>query len=156
MDDVIYQASDLASNKRVDFIRDARAGRARLRDKDGTSLVMLPETRLAALEEHAYWSRALQRINSLYRADGRPTVEELGDLAWMRTLDSEDVAAFLDELQDALIAGLADESTAAIEDTVHAWRVTARQLTDPLRRSVLTEPTQLSDFVEIDADTHQA
>lgn len=156
MDNVIYQASDLASSKRVEFIRDARAGRARLPDKDGTSLVMLPEARLAALEEHAYWSRAHQRVGSLYRAGWRPSIEELGDLAWMRTLDPEDVAVFLDELQDALVTGLADESTAAIDETVNAWRVTARQLTDPLRRCVLTEPTQLSDFSEIAPDTRQA
>lgn len=156
MENVIYQASDLAGNKRVDFIKDARAGRARLRDKDGTSLVMLPEAHLAALEEHAHWSRAHQRISFLYRSGSRPSVEELGDLAWMRTLDEEDVSCFLDELHDALIAGLADESSDAIDETVNAWRLTARQLADPLRRSVLTEHTQLTDYLEVDPDTRLA
>ena len=150
MDDTIYQASDLAGNKRVDFLRDAKNGRARLRDKDGTSLVMLPEARLAVLEGHAYWSRAHDRLGGLLRGGKRPSIHELGDLAWLRSLDVDDLHLFVDELHEALIAGLADEDATAIDETVAAWRITARQLSDPLRRSVLLGVASVDEFDEVE------
>ena len=68
MEDDIYQASDGASNKI--WCRQRMHGPVALglRDKDGTEFVTLPwKPRLAALEEHAYWSQAHQRLSWLLR-----------------------------------------------------------------------------------------
>ncbi|TCO64247.1 DUF6247 family protein [Actinocrispum wychmicini] len=136
MSDEIFQTSDLAT-RRTDVVKAARAGVARVRDKDGTSLVMLPEGELDALQELADWSAAHLRLEALLRRETRPTVAELGDLAWLRVFDDDDLAEFMAELQDVLIAAHADKSAAALHTCIHAWRVTARQLEDPLRREVL-------------------
>ncbi len=136
MENVIFQASDLAHN-RTQFLDAARSGRARVRDKDGTGLVMLPESELEVLEGFAAWSQKLNQLNALVEA-GRPlTPALLGDLAWLRVFDAEDLRDFMDELHQALIADLADQTLNTVKAVVGDWRVTARQLEDPLRRSVL-------------------
>ncbi len=133
MENVIFQASDLAHN-RTQFLDAARSGRARVRDKDGTGLVMLPESELEVLEGFAAWSQKLNQLNALVEA-GRPlTPALLGDLAWLRVFDAEDLRDFMDELHQALIADLADQTLNTVKAVVGDWRVTARQLVDPLRR----------------------
>ena len=153
MSDVIYQSSDLAS-KRTQFLRDAKAGRARLRDKDGTGLVMLPEAELWALEKFAMWSRFSDHLGRFIDRYDAPTVDDLGENAWLRTLDLDDLREFRDELMQALVASLADKDTQVLDDMLHDWRVTARQLQDPLRRSVLLAKHDAADFedagVELD------
>ncbi len=134
--DEIFQASDLA-NKRLLVLEAARAGGARFRDKDGTGLVMLPEGDLDVLKELARWSSAHLRLESLLRRSDRPTIAELGELAWLRVFDRDDLDEFLAELHDVLIAAHADNSVNALKECIHAWRVTASQLEDPLRRDVL-------------------
>lgn len=150
MSDIVYQASDLTGTKRVDFINEARHGRARLRATDGTSLVMLPESKLDLLEALARWGEAHVRLSTLLRrSTGTLTTAALGELAWLRSFDREDIEEFLDELRDALIAAKADEDTEVLDECLHAWRVTARQLADPLRRSVLLGSRRSDDYVEV-------
>ena len=149
--DTIFQVSDLAGNKRVEFIDAAREGVARLRDRDGTSLVMLPESALRLLEQLSTWWEAYTRLDSLLRrTSGVPTARELGDLAWLRTFDRDDVEEFLVELNDALVAASADRSSEVLDRCIRDWRITARQLEDPLRRSVLLGTHSAEDLVEVD------
>lgn len=148
MNNVIFQSSDLAT-QRVEFLNAARAGRALLRDKDGTSLVMLPEQRLEVLEQYAQWSQVHLRLTSLISSGKRLSVSELGDLAWLRVFDIDDITEFAGELHNALIAGLSDSDVAPIAETINAWRVTARQLEDPLRRSVLLGRHDAGDLEEV-------
>src|SRR5271154_2903333 len=82
MADVIFQPTDLA-NKRLEFLDAARNGQARLRDKDGTSLVMLPASRLRLLETPATWWQASMRLETLLRRSDLPKARELGELAWL-------------------------------------------------------------------------
>lgn len=146
MNDTIFQASDLVA-KRVEFLEAARDGRARLRDKDGSSYVMLPEGQLTLLEELAQWSQSLFRLESLLHK-GRPKVTELGDLAWLRCFDEADLHEFVDDLHVALVAANADGDKRVLEHCLHEWRTTARQLEDPLRRSVLLGSHNPDDFEE--------
>lgn len=147
--DEIFQTSDLA-NKRTQVVNAARAGVARVRDKDGTGLVMLPEGELDTLRALACWSAAHLRLEALLRRASKPTVAELGELAWLRVFDDEDLAEFMTELQDVLIAAHADNSAEALHACIHAWRVTARQLEDPLRREVLLRGRlEAADMVEV-------
>jgi hypothetical protein len=147
MSDIIFLPTDLAS-KRVEFLDAARNGQARLRDKDGTSLVMLPERRLRLLETLAKWWEAYMKLDGFLRRSELPRAAELGELAWLRAFDREDLEEFMSELHDALIAANADEDTVALDDCIHGWRTTARQLEDPLRRSVLFGPHNPEDYVE--------
>lgn len=149
MTDIIFQSSDLA-NRRTEVLAAARQGQARLRDKDGASYVMLPEGRLQLLEELSVWSQALMKLVSLLRRDTLPKVSDLGDLAWLRTFDLQDLREFADELQESLVAAHADRDLSVLHECVHSWRITARQLEDPLRRSVLHGSHQPGDFVEVD------
>jgi hypothetical protein len=136
-EDTIFQTSDLAGKKRIEFVEAARAGSARLRDKDGTSLVMLPEARVEALRRVTTWSGHLLRLQELLVRDSSPSVSDLGELAWLRVFDRDDLQEFADELHQVLIASISDEDTGPLEEAINAWRVTAQALDDPLRRSVL-------------------
>lgn len=149
--DVIYQATDLSGSKRREFLDAARAGRAHLRDTDGTDIVALRARDLDVLEQIAYWSAQHGRIARVVRDGHEPTVEQLGDLAWLRVFDHADMVAFLDELYDCLIAASADRDLAVLQQAVDAWRVTARQLDDPLRRSALLDRFASSNFLDASA-----
>ncbi|RBQ21875.1 hypothetical protein DP939_04160 [Spongiactinospora rosea] len=148
MSDIIFLPTDLA-NRRTEFLEAARKGQARLRDKDGTSLVMLPESRLRLLETLSKWWEAYMKLEQLLRRKDLPKAGELGELAWLRTFDRDDLTEFLGELNDALVAASADEDTAILDECVAAWRNTARQLEDPLRRSVLLGEHRPGHYVEV-------
>lgn len=150
MESIIFQASDLARD-RTRFLDAARSGRALVRDKDGTGLVMLPESDLAILEGFASWSQVHNRLVHLLASRRELTVGELGDLAWLRVFSPEDVRDFVDELHSTLIAALADRRIEVLDEMVRDWRVTARQLEDPLRRSVLLGHANLDELVEVEA-----
>ncbi|MGH8009314.1 MAG: hypothetical protein ACREQ3_20180 [Candidatus Binatia bacterium] len=137
MPGVIFQPTDLAGSKRREFLDAAKAGRARLRDSDGTSIVALPESELELLDQLAHWSAEHRRLTSLLDAGGPLTVAALGSLAWIRALDRDDQIAFADELQEVLILAMSMHDASSIPEVVHAWRVTASELEDPARRDVL-------------------
>ncbi|MGE4714263.1 MULTISPECIES: hypothetical protein [Bifidobacterium] len=156
---VIYTASELAS-KRVEVINTAvNDGRARIRISEGEELVMLPEKRLADLEKNRLWSLRLERLRRLLAANRRPTVAELGDLAWLRVFDNEDLTSFCDDISDQLIACDADENYSELDATIKDWKTTAGQLEDPLRKKILLQDTVDSkDFAEVSipsADKHK-
>lgn len=145
--DSIFQLTDLANN-RSEVVAAARGRGARLRDKDGTGLVMLTENRVHLLEELARWNLAHLRLENLFRRSATPSVSELGELAWLRVFDHEDQLEFLSDLHDALVSAHADESVAVLDACVHEWRVTAQQLEDPLRRSILMRESIAADELE--------
>lgn len=148
MSDTIFQVTDLTS-KRVEFVEAARLDRARLRDKDGTSFLMLRESQVNVLEQLAEWNAAYLRLERLVARGTTLTVSDLGDLAWLRAFDHDDLLAFVEDLHDALLAAAADQNFRAVASTVNDWRVTAAQLDDPLRRSVLVDNrVQLDDLAE--------
>lgn len=148
--DTIYQVTDLNS-KRVEFVAAAKRGEARLRDKDGTSLVMLRESHVRVLEGLAEWTNAYLRLERLLRSASAPSVSDLGTLAWLRVFDEDDQRAFLEDLHDAIVAANADEDLAPVEELVRDWRTTAAQLADPLRRAVLLgDEVQSGDLVSVD------
>lgn len=99
---VVYLASDL-SRKRRAFIDDARQGLARLWDTDGTSLVMVPEERLAKLTDLVAWAnRHLVLEAAVRKSPSERSVTDFGDLPWLRFLPDDDLAAFLARRWQAL------------------------------------------------------
>lgn len=154
MSAVIYQPSDLVGSKRRAFLDAAKVGRARLRDSDGTSIVALPEAELDALDMVATWSAERDRLVSLL-SEGRPlTVLDLGPLAWLAPFEREDQQAFAAELQQSLVLSMSLRDSAPIRDTVHAWRVTAAELDDPVRRGVLCQSFDARNFVDAGHDVN--
>jgi len=146
----VFQASDLARKRRV-FIDAARSGLARLRDTDGTSLVMIPEARLAALMEIVDWAHEHLVLDATMRKPGPArSAKDFGAAAWLRYLDEDDLATFVSELGEELLVAAATESADGLRQLVDDWRVTAEAVSDPERRAVLTGRHQIDDFVEVD------
>jgi hypothetical protein len=110
---------------------------------------MLPESKLRLFQTLASWWKSYTKLDALLRRDTLPTPTELGELAWLRFFDRGDLSEFLSDLHDGLVAASADEDIAALEATLHAWRTTAHQLEDPLRRSVLLGEHTVDDYVEV-------
>lgn len=149
MPDKVFQVSDLATN-RTEFIDQARGGLARLRDKDGTSLVMLRESQLAYLQRVSDLTSLHLLLIHLVTKGSRAAVVELGEHTWLRVFDHDDLKEFASELEEALAAARGDDTTEIADEVVGAWRTTAKQLADPLRRSVLLGKVTAVDLLDAD------
>jgi hypothetical protein len=144
---VVFQASDLAGVKRREFIGAAREGGALLRDTDGFALTMVPLTQLQAIAEVARTAvSALLALAVLNRGSARPA--ELGQLAWLAVFDEDDRAEFFDELRDALTLAESSRDATPVETCLREWRTTARALSDPVARDILTGPGD-DDYAEV-------
>ncbi|TPF77654.1 MULTISPECIES: hypothetical protein [unclassified Bifidobacterium] len=148
----IFQASDLAT-KRTEVLQAARDGKAVIRDPQGQGLVMLPERKLQNLEKYSQWSVQLERLRRIVNSSRRPSVAELGELAWLRVFDNEDLESFCDDLSDQLIACSADGDYSQLDQMIKEWKITAGQLEDPLRKRILlrngVDPAELTDAVPL-------
>jgi hypothetical protein len=146
---VIYLASDLTRKRRV-FLDEARAGLARLRDTDGTSLVMVPERRLSALTDLVAWARRHLQVEAVARKARLDRAQtDFGDLAWLSVLGDDDLATFVAEIEDALFHAMSTQTTDELEHLVEEWRCTAEALSDAERRAVLLGSHDDADFVEV-------
>jgi hypothetical protein len=143
----VFQASDLAGAKRREFIGAARGGGALLRDTDGFALTMVPLSQLEAITEVAHTAvAALLAVAALARGQTRPA--ELGKLAWLAVFDEDDRAEFFAELRDALALAEATRDAEPVETCLREWRMSARALSDPLAREILTGPGD-DDYAEV-------
>ncbi len=143
----LYLASDLAS-RRKEVLKSARAGQATVRDTDGFTLTLLPQADLERLEE----SRAM--VSAFFTAESgvmrqSQKASEFGEFAWISVLDQDDRAECLLELKEAIALLLAGDEM-PLRETVHAWRLTAQQLSDPRKREVLLGVSELEDFTAVE------
>lgn len=146
MSATIYTASEL-KDRRTEILEVARRGRAIVRAVDGTALVFTPLNNLERSESVAQWAIALHGV-----ARGRTPRE----LNWLRHLDGDDQAEFLDEAIDALEDIAAGASLDTFEELLTAWRTTALALSDSTRRQILLSEASESDFVSIERPTSEA
>ncbi|TAK35685.1 MAG: hypothetical protein EPO21_05350 [Chloroflexota bacterium] len=137
----IFQASDLNQKGRA-ILDAARAGWARLRDKDGVSLIMLPEERVDALLKVVNVVANLLTIERALaqRQEGQLDLASFGEWTWLRLFDKEDLAEFIQEMHEAVIVAAREQSAALLDETLRRWRVTADVLQDPVRREILLAP----------------
>ena len=147
--DRVFQVSDLAGNKRREFVDLAKRGTARLRDIDGTPLVMLREAGLVQLEELSealvgYLS--LETVLDRRREDRQPT--DFGNLAWASTLDESDLHELRDDLRAALAVAASQRDTAPVDTLLRDWRYTALDLADYRSGPILRGQYTDDDFVE--------
>jgi len=147
--EVIYTVSDL-SRKRREVADVARRGLARIRDTDGTGLVLLPAQRYELLEAVSRWGDRLgvvERAQSKSRTERTPA--DFGDLTWLRHLDEDDLVQFVSEMRQTLSLAYHDNDLTALVDAVADWKATAEEFTDPARREILLGTTDTADFVEV-------
>jgi hypothetical protein len=146
--DVIYTASDL-DRRRREVTDTARRGLARIRDTDGTGLVLLPARHYEVLETVSRW---YDRLDVVERTRAKPAGERLpadfGELTWLRHLDDDDLAQFLQEVRAAVSVAYHDDDLSELEQLVRDWRATADELADPARREVLLGGFDTADYVE--------
>ncbi|MPZ26663.1 MAG: hypothetical protein GEV12_09440 [Micromonosporaceae bacterium] len=146
--DVIYTASDL-DRKRREVTNAARHGLARIRDTDGTGLVLLRAHHYEVLETVSRWHDRLAVVD---RVRAKPAadrdISDFGDLTWLRHLDDADLATFVSEVRSAVSLAYHDDDLAELERLVHDWRVTAYELADSARREALLGAFDADDFVE--------
>ncbi|MGH3907885.1 MAG: hypothetical protein ACRDTE_27465 [Pseudonocardiaceae bacterium] len=147
--EVIYTVSDL-SRKRREVADVARRGLARIRDADGTGLVLLPAQRYEVLEAVSRWG---DRLGVVERARTKSRTErtsaDFGDLTWLRHFDEDDLAEFVSELRQTLSLAYHDNDLAALVDAIADWKATAEELADPARHEVLLGAVDSADFVEV-------
>jgi len=138
-----------ALTSRREFLAQARAGEARLRDTDGTSLLMVREGDYRALAALRDWILAyLVLENALTRPAHQRVAADFGLLAWAAVFDDEDLGELRREFGDALIRATATRDVDLVSRAVEDWHRTARALTDPISRAVLTGEVRDEDFVE--------
>jgi len=146
--EVIYTVSDL-SRKRREVADVARRGLARIRDTDGTGLVLVPAQRYEVLEAVSLWADRLgvvQRAQAKSHTERTPT--DFGDLTWLRHFDDDDLEEFVSELRQTLSLAYHDNNLTSLVDAVADWMATAEELADPMRREVLLGAVVSADFVE--------
>ncbi len=109
---------------------------------------MLPLAQMEAITEIADIAVAAL-VAEFALTKGSPRPAELGTLSWLAVFDKEDLAEFFGELRDALAIASSTRDATAIDTCLQEWRTTARALSDPIRRRILTGVGS-DDFVEVD------
>ena len=144
---ITYQVSELARHHRA-VVDAARAGRALLRDKDGTALVLAPAAEIERTYEIG--ELALELIRARQAVDqgiGNHSAGLFGDLAWMTVLPDDAQRQFLDEITETLLVAASGTSLRPVELALGDWRATAEAWADLETREALLadEPAPLTD-----------
>src|SRR5215472_14982839 len=103
----IFLPSDLNRRGRA-ILNAARQDIARIRDTDGTSLVVMPEEKVQALETVAWAASNLALLEEILDHSPAPSADAFVafDWAWLRVFDPEDLQEFVREARRALHAAL--------------------------------------------------
>ena len=144
---ITYQVTDLARHHRA-VVDAARAGRALLRDKDGTALVLAPAAEIERTYEIAELALELIRARqAVDRGVGNHSAGLFGDLAWMSVLPDDAQRQFLDEITETLLVAASGTSLRPVELALGDWRATAEAWADLETREALLadEPAPLTD-----------
>jgi len=146
--DHIFQTSDLNRQGRT-VLNCARAGVARLRDTDGTSIVVMSESRFAAMVTAAHAAANFMLVEERIAHGGGATLApaELGEWTWLRHLDVEDLAEFLKDVREALIVVVHESEPTQLLTALREWKATAEALADELSRSTLLGSVDADDLV---------
>ncbi len=148
MAQLLFQSSDLQKHRRKVLDAGRTDEGAVVRDTDGTTLLLLPKVLHDGLEVMVEMTQGFLVAAAAIDRDST-RASEFGSFAWMVFLDADDRKECLFDLRDAL-ALLANGNRSAFEDVLEAWRITATELSDELRRTVLLGKLQDDDFEEVD------
>lgn len=153
MAEVTYLPSDLQRRYRV-VLDQAKAGEARVRDLDGTSVLLLPEAEVQTLRRVSAAAAnlaAVERVLEDTSVNGaaRPDLLQYGEWTWLRVFDAEDLREFARDVREAVIVAVHEGSTTLLDEQLRAWKVTAHQAEDPVLRTILQGGAAGDDFVEV-------
>lgn len=84
------------------------------------------------------------------RSAANTEAAQAANLSWLQVFDPEDLEEFAEELKAAVDRAVREGSWESVEETVERWRITARALEDPIRRSILLGSVSDDDFVEVE------
>jgi hypothetical protein len=145
-----YLPADLQDRHRA-LLDEAKSGAIRVRDQDGTSMLLLPEARVRALQEVATAAVNLAKVERVLESQAidASAPREFGEWAWLEVFDSEDLREFVDDIREAISFGAREESSAQLDQELRAWRITAHRAEDPERRAILLGPFSEDDFIEV-------
>lgn len=147
--DTIYEASDLNRHYRT-LLDAARQGDVRIRDKDGFSIMLVPERRLRVLQAITEVSANLLALEmALARAPGPLALTDYGGWTWLRHLDPDDLQGFLAEIREVLLIAAREQDSTELDAALHAWEDTAEAAADPKRKDVLLGRWSDDDFVPV-------
>lgn len=144
--DVIYTATDLKERRR-EVLEAAQRDRAVVRAVDGTALIFMPMQSVQRMEAIVSWAMALSHLQRSAHTAHFP---------WLRHLDADDRATFLDEAFAALDDVAAGGDLEDFQQLLTEWRVTATALADGERRGVLLGAVEHTDFEPVDRFTDNA
>ena len=145
----VHAASELNDNYRAILDEARERGVARLRDKDGVSILVLPEAQFASVVELTFiadvacsWLSVLPFVE-----DGLDVLASSG-WSWLRWLDLDDRRTFLEEIRQGLIDGIATRDSDTLRRDLRDWQITAETLRDEKAREVLLGAAVDEDYVE--------
>jgi hypothetical protein len=153
----VHHPTELSQQYRVVLDEVRTQGLARIRDKDGTSLLILPEEHLSLVERDLELAREVITAFVVCRAVSRALASEelpvdidVEGWGFIREFDAGDLAELRDELHEAAFRAWLDHNPALLRSAVSAWRTTAEVLRDQAARRTLLATSHSDDFVEVD------
>lgn len=144
-----YQATDLARHHR-EVIDAARSGRALVRDKDGTVLILTLASDFDRNDDIAGLALEMVRVQqTISQPPNRRLANGYGGWAWLSVLPDEDQRRFVEEMTATLLVAASGTSLRPVELLIGDWRATAEAWADPdTRERLLAEETApLADVV---------
>ncbi|MBI2939496.1 MAG: hypothetical protein HYY04_03590 [Chloroflexi bacterium] len=150
MGSATYLPTDLQRRYRQ-ILDEAREDEARVRDHDGTNLLILPEERVRVLRRLSRATASLLVLERALSNSGRRPLEltDYGEWTWLRALDRKDLHEFVHEVRDAVIIGVMEQSSRLLDEQLRAWRTTAQEAEDPLFCAIMRGGLSEEDFVEV-------
>lgn len=152
----IHQSSELNARYRQILDEAKATGLARLRDSDGTAILIMPESVIASLEggreSSAIIVSCIRSLLPLERAvvgGVQPSLRDLGDWPWLEEFDLADLGEFVEEMRGSLERALPTLDATPIVQSLTGWRTTADAMSDPLSRETLLGANHEKDYVEV-------
>jgi hypothetical protein len=145
-----YLPTDLQRHYRS-ILDEAKVGEARVRDSDGTSILLIPEAQVHALRQVSAAAANLAAVETVAEAMASrcPGLTEYGEWSWLRVFDADDLREFIRDIREAIVVAAREGSSALLEEQLRAWHVTAQQATDPVFRDILRGGASEGNFVEV-------
>lgn len=144
---VVYRASDL--NRRGREILDAaREGGARIADKDGVPLLLIPESEIKAAESASADLELAVCAHEILRDLEESRVVTLADFRWVNRLEADERSEFMAELRESLAPAGTHSDYFDLRTLLGEWEVTSRLPTGSL--GVLEAPYSEDDWVSVE------
>jgi hypothetical protein len=150
----IHAASELNDNYRGILDEARNAGIARLRDKDGQSLLIIPEDAAKAGMAASQLARIARDLVAVFATNRRAAPELFratilaGSWPWLRSLDDDDLDSFLAEMASLYAEAVATNDLGNLHRNLRAWQVTAAELDEPRIREALLGASGADDYVD--------